>query len=61
MKQFELTLIYRPPDAWQPKSLDKIEADDLLEVLAQLLLVVVKLQKKIDAELFNSIDDDIPF
>jgi len=66
MKQFELTLVRRDvTNSINPfLSLDKIEADDLVHLLSQLLFVIVNLQNKIhkeQMELRGVIDDDIPF
>lgn len=62
MKQFELNLIRHntQPGQFKILSMDKIEGDDLVEVLSKLLLVVAKIQQEITKEQV-SLDDDIPF
>jgi len=66
MKQFELTLTRR--DVTNPihpfLSLDKVEADDLVHLLSQFLLVIINMQNNLhkeQMELRGVIDDDIPF
>ena len=55
MKQFMLTIVTNDNDG-KVKSLDKIEGDDLVELLAQLPIVVVTIQSRIPNR-----DDDFPF
>lgn len=58
MKRFELTLISHKSD--KIEFFEKAEADTLLELMAKLLLIVVKLQpKEVERKEIN--DDDIPF
>lgn len=59
-KQFELTLVWRNTE-FQPKSIDKVEGDDLVELLAQFLVVLASINRRMMAEHPRSIDDDIPF
>lgn len=60
MKQFELTLVWTEQDKF--KSMDKIEADDLVHLLSQFMFVIVNLQRKINEEKTDELrDDDIPF
>lgn len=57
MKQFTLTLIIN-----EPRTIDKIEADDLLELLSQFLLVIARANKLIESHIErHTVDDDIPF
>lgn len=58
MKQFELTLVHRDND--KINSVDKVEEDDLVELLAKFLLVIVGIQKNLSEDL-KRIEDDIPF
>lgn len=62
MKPFELTLIYRNDK--KILTYDEIKGDDLVELFAQLLLVIARVQKIIeeDQKRYNlNDDDDIPF
>jgi len=56
-KQFELTLVWRNT-GFEPKSIDKVEGDDLVELLSQFLMVLASVNRKMMAE---RIDEDIPF
>jgi len=58
MKSFELYLTWRD-DEGKTLQVDKIEADDLVHLLSQLLIVVIQLQKKFTKIRID--DDDIPF
>lgn len=64
MKQFELTLVWRDSNT-KIKSIDKIEADNLIHLLSQFNMMVLMIQQKIADEEINEfkkvIDDDIPF
>lgn len=59
-KQFELSLIRRKDKELE---IDKVEGDDLVEVLAKFLLVIVQVKERLERErrLKDSVDDDIPF
>lgn len=57
-KQFELTLVWRKGDSFEPKQIDKVEGDDLVELLSQFLMVIALVQRKLEEEIP---DDDIPF
>lgn len=59
-KQFEITLVRRN-DGFTAKSIDKVEGDDLVELLAQFLLVIARLQRTFEREMGGLADDDIPF
>jgi len=71
MKKYELLLNVRNEDAngnFQPKSFDRIEADTMVELLAQLQIAIATVMEKELDELrlklrFPSTvtDDDIPF
>lgn len=62
MKKYELTIAMRKQDSFEFASSDKIESDDLLEIVSQLLIVIVRLSR---LEVGNTrryvVDDDIPF
>lgn len=63
MKQFELTLHRRSPDG-KFLSLDKIEADDLVQLMCQFNLIMVNTQRTLNREELDKarvINDDIPF
>jgi len=63
MKQFELTLVVRKPDG-KFESMDKIEADDLVQLVCQLNLVIITIQRKMHEEYLLGMrmeNDDIPF
>ena len=61
--QFELNLTYR--NNKELVSFDKIEADDLVSLLSQFIIVIANVQRKIveriEAETGRRVDDDIPF
>lgn len=57
MKRFELTLIVRDKD--KIEFFQKAEADSLPELMAKLLLIVVRVQPELEKK--EIIDDDIPF
>lgn len=62
MKNFELTITRRKEDKIVHH--EKIEADDLVEILSKLLLEIAKIQNTISEELVDAFryrDDDIPF
>lgn len=62
MKVFEIDITYRPNGEF--KSLDKIEADDLLQLVAQFNFVILNLQRKIHLDEIQKLqlnNDDIPF
>lgn len=54
MKQFTLTLI-----TMDPRVIDRVEADDLVHLLAQFLLVIATVQERLEKPELT--DDDIPF
>lgn len=59
MKQFTLTLITN-----NPRTIDRVEGDDLVKLLAQFLLVIASVQKRLsdyNKSLTGLNDDDIPF
>lgn len=63
MKHFELTITRHTNPGL---TYDKIEADNLVELMSKLLLVVVKIQDDIKQEQISSLrfegnDDNIPF
>ena len=64
-KKYELTLLVKNrPGEFELASADKIEGDTLLEVLAQLPLIVSRLQElqiKKWRQIAQRNDDDIPF
>ena len=61
MKQFEITLIHKLNDKIQ--SIDKIEADDLVQLLMQFTLAILNVQRTIHKDEIIKIrqNDDIPF
>ena len=60
MKNFEITLIARDVD--KINCFEKAEADTLVELMAKLLLIVVKVQQQQhEMEKRKIRDDDIPF
>lgn len=64
MKHFELTITRL--NGTRLSSYDKIEADDLVELMSKLLLIVVRIQDDIQQEQisrlrFEGNDDNIPF
>ena len=66
MKAFELTLIHRNNSntGFKPAFSDKIEADNLVELLTKLMFSITRLQDQMhDEELakMRGVDDDIPF
>jgi len=64
MKKFELRLIMRPNNEFEIKSFNVIESDDLVQLLAQFQILLVKLMRDIhEAELnrIRMVNDDIPF
>jgi hypothetical protein len=69
MKMFELTIAVRnvSPDKWTPRSIHRIEADDMIELCAQLQLLLVTIQRDLHEEEVEALrresipDDDIPF
>lgn len=59
IKQFELSLIRRKD---RELEIDKVEGDDLVEVLAKFLLVIVQVKDRVERERrIQELDDDIPF
>lgn len=62
MKQFELTIVRRDTvKSFAALSSDKIESDNLVELLAQFILVIARIQQQLAAENPPRYDDDIPF
>jgi len=62
MKQFELNIVRRDMvKSFAALSSDKIESDNLVELLAQFILVVARIQQQMAAENPARYDDDIPF
>jgi len=57
-KQFTLTLITDTP-----RSIDKVESDDLVHLLSQFQFVLISVIKKIQQHerISGIVDDDIPF
>ncbi len=66
MKMFELTITVGG-GSWTPRSINRIEADDMIELCAQLQLLLVTLQRELHEEEVEALrrestpDDDIPF
>lgn len=64
-KAWELTLYHRNPDNdFSVKSWNKIEADDIIQLLAQFMVLLASIQKKETDAILNELrlkDDDIPF
>lgn len=61
-KQFELTLTCRDKhNNFQVLTFDKIENDDLMSILAQLPLIIARINKILVEKKLKSDDDDIPF
>ncbi len=60
MKQYELT-ITRKDESGKIKSFDKIESNDLVELIFQFQFVTINIQKAIFKENMKRVDDDIPF
>ena len=62
MKQFELTITRRDTvKSFAALSSDKIESDNLVELLAQFILVIARIQQQLAAENPRYDGDDIPF
>lgn len=64
IKKYELTLTTREPNEFKVKSIDKVEADSVLELMSQLTMLLLITQKKeMDEEMdsYRRGDDDIPF
>lgn len=70
MKQFELTLVRHNtmPGEFKILSLDKIEADDLVQLMTQFALLIAVITRKLSEEAVEKManevslrDDDIPF
>lgn len=61
MKRFTLYLSWRENE--ELRQVDKIEADDLVQVLSQLNFVILNIQRKQLKEQMElrGVDDDIPF
>lgn len=62
MKNFELTITRRQDG--QIKHHEKIEGDNLVELLSKLLLEIAKIQHTISEDMIHAIrfqDNDIPF
>lgn len=55
LKQFTLTLITK-----EPRMIDRIESDDLIQLLSQLNFVIANVVKK-TIEFKQIEDDDVPF
>ena len=63
MKQFEITLVYRSSSK-RIQVIDKIESDDIIQLLSQFNLAIVNLQRTIHEEEILALrieNDDIPF
>jgi len=63
MKLFEITIVYRPSSK-RIQVIDKIESDDIIQLLSQFNLVIVNLQRTIHEEELLALrieNDDIPF
>lgn len=56
MKAFELTLVHRRDKEFE---MDKVDGDDLVELLAKFLLIIATVQRRLANE--RPSDDDIPF
>jgi len=59
MKQFTLTIITK-----EPRGIDRIESDDILELLSQFNLVIARIVKKTEYHkhlIERMKDDEIPF
>ncbi len=62
MKKYTLTLIVHKKESFDVASVDSIESDNLMEILAQLPLIVARILKvKINNLERHVVDDDIPF
>ena len=66
MKQFEIVFIRRNESGDKFLSYDKMEANDLVQLLSQFLLSVVSMQNKLHEEELSHVRwesnrDDIPF
>lgn len=66
MKKLEITLVWRDGinGKLDIKEIDKIEADNLTQLLSQLLLVIVRIQQKMHEDIVSEMidsSDDIPF
>lgn len=57
MKQFEL-ILHRRDTTGKFLSMDKIESDNLVQLVCQFNLIIITMQRQIVGE---KIDDDIPF
>lgn len=66
LKRFEITLVYRDEEkAFHAKSIDKVEADSLMQLITQFNFILIALTERIKQEAIDkekNIDwDDIPF
>jgi hypothetical protein len=64
-KEWELTLYHRIPDPdFRVKSWNKIEADDIVQLLAQFQILLAQILRQENESVINELrmkDDDIPF
>lgn len=62
-RHFELTVVYKSNRAnFNCDSIDKIEATDLVSLLAQFMIVIGSLHRRVlNEEGLRETDDDIPF
>lgn len=73
-KEFELTLVWREMHNPDPKAfgyakdIHKIEADDLVQLMTQFVLVIANVQRRLSDDKIQRaisgtrlVDDDIPF
>ena len=64
--KFELTLVIKRDESpsFTGLSIDKVEGEDLVEVLSKFLILIAQLQQKWEQELITELElrnDDIPF
>ena len=61
-RYFELTVVYKSDVAtFNCDSIDKIVANDLVKLLAQFMIVIGSLHRRVMQEEGRWVDDDIPF
>lgn len=64
MKKFELTLVTRQGDKFEVKSVNKVESDDIVGLLAQFHFVLVSVMRELHSDEMLELrlqNDDIPF
>ena len=60
-KKFELTLVCRAGDKFELQSINKVEADNMVELTSQFLIVVAQVMQELHAREIAELHDNFPF